>query len=126
MSFPSILSFPCSRVCSAHGGAVTVSFAPHLLALQCCENPSMPLYALFCLTRPQAGKEALTQIIRTAGQAVLARGGVLTDVTSFGEQQLAYEIRKPAGKFDQVRVGRYGKAAANCTKLVQRLHTQLE
>lgn len=63
----------------------------------------MPLYALFCLTRPQAGREALTQIIKTAGQAVLARGGVLTDVTFFGEQQLAYEVRKPAGKFDQVR-----------------------
>lgn len=64
---------------------------------------TMPLYELFCLTRPAAGRQALAQIIKTAGQAVHARGGVVTDVTFFGQQQLAYEIRKPAGKFDQVR-----------------------
>lgn len=72
----------------------------------------MPLYELFCMTQPQAGRVALTQIIKAAGQAVLARGGLLTDVTFFGEQQLAYEIRKPAGKFDQVRGQQRPKAAA--------------
>ena len=63
----------------------------------------MPLYELFCLTRPAIGRQALTQIIKTAGQTVLAKGGVLTDVSYFGEQQLAYEIRNPGGKFGKVR-----------------------
>ena len=63
----------------------------------------MPLYELFCLTRPAAAnKQALAQVIKTAGETVLAKGGVLTDLTFFGEQQLAYEIRKPSGKFAMV------------------------
>ncbi len=62
----------------------------------------MPLYELFCLTRPVAGRQALSQIIKTAGQAVLDKGGVLTDLTFFGEQRLAYEIRNPSGKFGKV------------------------
>lgn len=63
----------------------------------------MPLYELFCLTRPAAGRQALSQILKTAGQAVLNKGGVLTDLTFFGEQRLAYEIRNPSGKFGMVR-----------------------
>jgi small subunit ribosomal protein S6 len=58
----------------------------------------MPLYELFCLARPRLGKAALAEIIRGAGNAVLARGGVVTDVKSFGEQPLAYEIRRPGAR----------------------------
>ncbi len=45
-------------------------------------------------------------MIKTAGQAVLNRGGVLTDVTFYGEQPLAYEIRKTGTKFGRVTVSR--------------------
>ena len=47
-------------------------------------------------------------MIKTAGQAVLNRGGVLTDVTFYGEQPLAYEIRKAGTKFGRVTVFRPG------------------
>lgn len=64
----------------------------------------MPLYELFCLTRPAAGRKALAEMIKTAGQAVLQKGGVLTDVTFYGEQKLAYQIRDTTGKFDKVEM----------------------
>lgn len=63
----------------------------------------MPLYELFCLAKPRIGKQALADIIKLAGRTVLDKGGVITDVKSFGEQKLAYEIRKPGAKFEEVR-----------------------
>lgn len=65
----------------------------------------MPLYELFCLARPRLGKSQLADIIKLAGRTVLDKGGVITDVKSFGEQRLAYEIRKPGERHSQVRIG---------------------
>lgn len=63
----------------------------------------MPLYELFCLARPQLPKQQLADIMRKAGVAVFGKGGVITDIKSFGEQPLAYDIRKPSGKYRTVR-----------------------
>lgn len=41
-------------------------------------------------------------MIRTAGQTVLSNNGVLTDVTYYGEQKLAYDIRKTGINFGTV------------------------
>eukprot|EP00891_Asterochloris_glomerata_P005097 jgi/Astpho2/5097/Aster-06317 len=61
----------------------------------------MPLYELFCLARPQLPRAKLAGIIRTAGTTVLDNGGVLRSITSFGDEILAYDIRKSGQKFDQ-------------------------
>ena len=45
----------------------------------------------------------LGDIIKLAGRTVLDKGGVITDVKSFGEQKLAYEIRRPGEKYEEVR-----------------------
>lgn len=62
----------------------------------------MPLYELFCLARPLR-RSQLAEIMRKAGVAVLDKGGVITDIKSFGEQPLAYDIRQPSGKYSEVR-----------------------
>ena len=62
----------------------------------------MPLYELFCLAKPRLNKAALGDIIKLAGRKVLDKGGVITDVKSFGEQRLAYEIRRPGEKYEEV------------------------
>lgn len=61
----------------------------------------MPLYELFCLARPQLQKTHLADIIRKAGVAVFDKGGVVTDIKSFGDRKLAYDIRKPSGKYSE-------------------------
>ena len=62
----------------------------------------MPLYELFCLAKPRLSKAVLGDIIKLAGRTVLDKGGVITDVKSFGERKLAYEIRRPGEKYDEV------------------------
>ena len=63
----------------------------------------MPLYELFCLARPRLPKAQLGDIIKLAARTVLDKGGLLTDVKSFGERELAYEIRKPGAKYNEVK-----------------------
>jgi small subunit ribosomal protein S6 len=64
----------------------------------------MPLYELFCLTKNGLGKRQLADIIKLAGRTVIGKGGVITDVKSFGEQPLAYEIRKSGELHSLVRI----------------------
>ncbi|KAK9804428.1 hypothetical protein WJX72_012124 [[Myrmecia] bisecta] len=61
----------------------------------------MPLYELFCLARPALPRAALAEVIEAAGRAVFAKGGVVTDIKSYGDRKLAYEIRKPGAKYEQ-------------------------
>lgn len=81
------------------------------------------LYELFCLAKPALSKPALTEIMRTASQAVLAKGGVLTDIKSFGQRPLAYDIRKPgeryaeASKWSAVITGGVSLVLQACTCL---------
>ena len=63
----------------------------------------MPLYELFCLAKPALAKPAVAEILRTAGNTIFQKGGIVTDVKSFGEIPLAYEIRKAGGIFKEVR-----------------------
>eukprot|EP00887_Chlorella_sp_A99_P007142 scaffold2.g7142.t1 len=64
----------------------------------------MPLYELFCLARPSLAKQALADIIKTASRSILANGGVLTDVKSFGQSPLAYDIRRPGEKYSEANM----------------------
>lgn len=63
----------------------------------------MPVYELFCLARPGLAKQSLAAVIDKAGKAVFGSNGVLTDIKSFGERELAYPIRKAGSKFSEVR-----------------------
>ena len=65
----------------------------------------MPLYELFALAKPALAQPQLAEIIKAASQAVFAQGGVLTDIKSFGQRPLAYDIRKPGEKYSEVRGG---------------------
>lgn len=62
----------------------------------------MPLYELFCLAKPRLQKKQLAEIMKVANSAVLNHGGVITDIKSFGQQPLAYEIKRPGEKFSEV------------------------
>lgn len=77
----------------------------------------MPLYELFCLARPQLPRAKLAGIIRTAGTTVLDNGGVLRSITSFGDEILAYDIRKSGQKFDQVGWGSSCAAPPPCSMI---------
>ena len=77
----------------------------------------MPLYELFCLARPQLPRAKLAGIIRTAGTTVLDNGGVLRSITSFGDEILAYDIRKSGQKFDQVGWGSSCAAPPSCSMI---------
>lgn len=82
----------------------------------------MPLYELFCLARPRLGNAQLAEIIKLAGRTVLDKGGVITDVKSYGEQELAYEIRKPGERHTHVSSSR--RAACRRRRRAARVHAQ--
>ena len=63
----------------------------------------MPLYELFCVSRPALSRSECITLIQTSASAVLQRGGILTDIKSFGERELAYEIRRPGLRMKEVR-----------------------
>lgn len=72
----------------------------------------MPLYELLALGVPRLPKEEVARMIQRLGRAVYDRGGVITDVKSYGEQPLAYKIRGTSGKYDQVRSIAMGNGGA--------------
>lgn len=64
----------------------------------------MPLYELLCLAKPTLSKPELAKLITKVGRLVMDRKGVITNVTSYGEQYTSYYLRQPFEKYD--RVGR--------------------
>jgi ribosomal protein S6 len=62
----------------------------------------MPLYELLCLARPVLPKAELARMIARIGALVQDKGGVITDVVSYGKQPLAYSIKGVHGKFVEV------------------------
>lgn len=62
----------------------------------------MPVYELFCLARPGLPLKTLAAVIEKSGKAVFGNSGVLTDIRSYGDQELAYPIRKAGSKFTEV------------------------
>lgn len=72
----------------------------------------MPVYELLCLARPALARPALEAMLRRLGGLVQEQGGVVTNVTSYGEQDLAYSIRGVHGKYSQVSRSAAWPAAA--------------
>ncbi|WPT10673.1 37S ribosomal protein MRP17 [Picochlorum sp. SENEW3] len=59
----------------------------------------MPLYELFCLAKSRLTPVELKRLMAGAGKVILDKGGIITDVKSFGEQRLAYVIRRPGERY---------------------------
>ena len=77
---------------------------------------AMPLYELFCMARPALARPDAAQLIRNIAGAVLSRDGVLTDIKSFGDRQLAYTIKRPGQRYEEVTslpAGIYGAGRVN-------------
>ncbi len=61
----------------------------------------MPFYELLCLAKPSLQRSSLVRMIAELGKTVMQEGGIVTSVSSYGEQHLAYDLRKPFQKFDK-------------------------
>ncbi|KAJ9508947.1 hypothetical protein QJQ45_028272 [Haematococcus lacustris] len=55
----------------------------------------MPLYELMCLAKPALARPLMVEMMKRVGKLVSEKGGVVTDIKSFGDQHLAYDIRRP-------------------------------
>uniref|UniRef100_A0A7S3R7V7 30S ribosomal protein S6, chloroplastic n=1 Tax=Dunaliella tertiolecta TaxID=3047 RepID=A0A7S3R7V7_DUNTE len=64
----------------------------------------MPLYELLCLAKPALGRPEQVRMLQRVAEKVMDHGGVLTRLTSYGEQHLAYDIRKPFQRYDKALV----------------------
>jgi small subunit ribosomal protein S6 len=62
----------------------------------------MPLYEFVCLAKPALPRASLAKMMARTGEIVMDDGGIITKILSYGEQSLAYDIRKPFVKFDKV------------------------
>lgn len=62
----------------------------------------MPLYELFCMARPALARTDAAQLMRNVAAAVLKKDGILTDIKSFGDHPLAYTIRRPGQRYEEV------------------------
>ncbi len=85
------IELPADLLCQVHT-RLCGPFAPF----------SMPLYELMCLAKPALPRQELARIMQRVGELVMNRGGVLTNVTSYGEQHLAYDIRRPFERYAKV------------------------
>ena len=63
----------------------------------------MPLYEFLCLAKPSLAKPHLVRMMSRVGEIILGDGGFVTNVVSYGEQSLAYDIRKPFERHAKVR-----------------------
>ena len=62
----------------------------------------MPFYEFLCLAKPSLTRAHLARMMSRCGELVMGEGGIVTNVISYGEQSLAYDIRKPFQKHDKV------------------------
>ena len=58
----------------------------------------MVLYDFLMIVKSSVPKSQLGDILRRTGTRVLDAGGVITDITSYGTQTLAYEFKSPGEK----------------------------
>ncbi|GFR40028.1 hypothetical protein Agub_g564 [Astrephomene gubernaculifera] len=63
----------------------------------------MPLYELLCLAKP-AARADMVALMKTLGDVVYRNGGFVTQLKSFGEQHLAYDIHRPFEKYDRAHI----------------------
>lgn len=66
---------------------------------------TMPLYELLCLSKPLMARQELAALMRQCGELLCTGGGVITGIKSYGNQELAYNIRRPFEKYGEVSVG---------------------
>mmetsp|Transcript_6986 Transcript_6986/g.21400 ORF Transcript_6986/g.21400 Transcript_6986/m.21400 type:complete len:128 (-) Transcript_6986:1504-1887(-) len=64
----------------------------------------MPLYEIVCLAKPALARPHLARMMQRVGDLVMSDGGIVADVVSYGEQHLAYDIRKPFEKYDKAHI----------------------
>ncbi len=76
----------------------------------------MVLYEAMILVSAKAPRTACADILRRVGATVMERGGVVTDVTSYGARTLAYEFRRPGETHFEVRVMRGEGEGARWTR----------
>lgn len=69
----------------------------------------MPLYELFCLTRPTLLKTQLGEIIKRTAKGVLENDGVVTDIKYFGINALAKAVKSGNERFTDVRRPQSGR-----------------
>lgn len=62
----------------------------------------MPLYEIFCLTRPTLTKPELLELIKRSCSTVYQGQGVVTKVVSNGNITLAHKIKKTHGHYEEV------------------------
>lgn len=96
-----------SLVCMGLPSSVGRPTKPGASASPCILPPSflhfiMPLYELFALAKPAVGKAALAEMMRAVGSTVMQQGGVVTDIMSYGQRKLAYDIRQPGSRYSEV------------------------
>ena len=64
----------------------------------------MPFYEFLCLAKPSLAKPHLARMMARVGDIVLGDGGIVTNVVSYGEHSLAYDIRKPFQRHEKVMI----------------------
>ena len=80
------------------------------------DEREMVLYEAMILVSAKAPRTACADILRRLGANVMERGGVVTDVTSYGARTLAYEFRRPGETHFEVRVMRGEGEGARWTR----------
>ena len=63
----------------------------------------MPLYDVLLLVKGSLPRPQLEVILRKAATAVFDSGGIITDIRSYGLNQLAYQIRKSGELHSEAR-----------------------
>ncbi|MEW5317642.1 MAG: hypothetical protein WDW38_008924 [Sanguina aurantia] len=64
----------------------------------------MPLYELLCLSKPLMARPELAALMRQCGELLCNAGGVITGIKSYGNQELAYNIRRPFEKYGEAHI----------------------
>ena len=64
----------------------------------------MPLYELLCLAKPALSKDVMIEVVKAVGGVVYRQGGFVTQLKSYGDQHLAYDIRRPFEKYEQAHI----------------------
>ena len=71
----------------------------------------MPLYDVLLLVKGSLPRPQLEVILRKAATAVFDSGGIITDIRSYGLNQLAYQIRKSGELHSEARQSSAGTPA---------------
>ena len=67
-----------------------------------------PLYTLFCVTKPTALPVELFHLMKRVGTRVYGDGGVVTQVASYGNNDLAYPIKRAGETFNEGEMWQMG------------------